>query len=94
MHMVTPTFVTVYRLTEFDSLESALANVGEAERFHTRSAPVEGGTIAVYHGDAAYEDLDFARPGPRRRANMLDSRWWWEEHDGAGVGPWPEPIGL
>jgi len=46
--------------------------------------------IAFYPGDISYETLDADADGPRRRCYMLESGWWWEEHDGKNNGPSPK----
>lgn len=92
IEMVTPTFVTLDWLRRYSSAAEAIESVGEPSRFHTHITKVDDGQIAFYEGDAAYDSLDPAAPGPRRRVNMLSSGWWWEEHDGLGNGPWPRPV--
>ena len=92
IELVTPTFVTLDWLRRFTTVNQALADVVEPVNFHTHITQIERGSIAFYDGDVAYESLDPEQPGPRRRANMLDTGWWWEEHDGRGNGPWPAPI--
>lgn len=82
IELVTPTFVTLAWLTRFDTADAALGAIDTVQSFHTRSIETDAGRIALYHGDAGYESGDLGAAGPRRRANMLDSGWWWEEHDG------------
>lgn len=92
LEFVTPTFVTLNWLRQFDSAAQALASIRGPQCFHTRTVKTAAGSVALYDGDVAYESLDPEQPGPRRRANMFDSGWWWEEHDGEGNGPWPAPL--
>jgi 8-oxo-dGTP pyrophosphatase MutT (NUDIX family) len=97
IEFVTPTFVTLDWLRRHDSVSSAIADVAGPVCYHTHIKPVSDGMIAVYEGDVAYVDGennvgDLDEPGPRRRCYMLDSAWWWEEHDGAGNGPSPAPA--
>ena len=95
IEMVTPTFVTLDWLRNHDSVAGLIGAIGAARSFHTRILPVEDpapGNIAFYHGDVSYESLDPETPGPRRRCYMLESAWWWEEHDGNGNGPSPPPT--
>ena len=66
--------------------------IGEPVCFNTRITDTPQGKVAFYEGDVAYETLDASAPGPRRRANMFHSGWWWEEHDGDGNGPWTACI--
>jgi hypothetical protein len=48
------------------------------EHFATRLAGVEGGAVAMYHGDAGYDDADPDRPGRRHRLWMLEVGWRYE----------------
>ena len=41
----------------------------------TEVASVPGGGVTLWQGDAAYEDLDTEKPGPRNRLLMLDTGW-------------------
>lgn len=94
IEVVTPTFVTLDWLRRHDTVNSAVADIDGPLTYHTRIHQVEGadpGMIALYHGDVAYESGDHGTAGPRRRAYMLESAWWWEEHDGLGNGPSPPP---
>ena len=92
IEVVTPTFVTLDWIRRHANIAELQASVGRAVDYHTRIIATLGGNIAFYAGDAAYESLDPAATGPRRRANMLASGWWWEEHDGSGVGPAPAAL--
>ena len=49
-----------------------------AERFETRFAPIDGGLVAVYAGDVAYETGTLDDPGPRHRLWMIGSGWRYE----------------
>lgn len=93
VELVTPTFVTLDWLRRMREPRAALAAIGARHMpFHTHILPTDDGNIAFYAGDAAYDSMDPHAPGPRRRANMLKSGWWWEEHDGHGNGPAPAPL--
>ena len=63
--------------------ESALVRFSQwtPPRFATRFAKVEGGLVALYHGDAGSDDVDPARPGPRRRLWMVGPQWRYERTD-------------
>jgi len=89
---VTPTFVTLDWLRRYSTVADAKADVDEPVEFHTHILQTDNGNIAFYKGDVAYDSLDLAAAGPRRRCNMLDTGWWWEEHDGQGNGPWAGPV--
>ncbi len=81
-----PTWVTLFELAAHDDVATAVAwTQGRTpEHFATKVAPVEGGVVALWHGDAAYgEDPatpgeDPHRPGPRHRLVMLDAGWHYE----------------
>ncbi|MAP12243.1 MAG: NUDIX hydrolase [Gammaproteobacteria bacterium] len=92
IEVVTPTFVTLDWLRRYARVADVIADINGPVKFHTHITAVEDGNIAFYHGDVAYNSLDPSAPGPRRRANMLKSGWWWEEHDGNGNGPWTQPV--
>lgn len=93
VELVTPTFVTLDWLRRMGDVNSAMRAVGDTyTRYHTHILATDDGNIAFYEGDVAYESMDPHAPGPRRRANMLNTGWWWEEHDGGGRGPSPAPL--
>jgi 8-oxo-dGTP pyrophosphatase MutT (NUDIX family) len=75
-----PTWITLEQLIGFATVADALADLGSRppEYFSTRFAAVEGGAVAMYHGDAGYEDDDAERPGPRHRLWMLADGWRYE----------------
>jgi 8-oxo-dGTP pyrophosphatase MutT (NUDIX family) len=75
-----PTWITLETLKDFASVSAALAELGEQqpEYFATRLASVEGGGVALYHGDAGYETGDGAAVGPRHRLWMIESGWRYE----------------
>ncbi|MBT6278115.1 MAG: NUDIX hydrolase [Chromatiales bacterium] len=94
IEIVTPTFVTLDWIRRFDNLDAAFASIDAPMCYHTHITQTPQGAIAFYAGDTAYDSLDPTQPGPRRRANMLETGWWWEEHDGEGNGPWTKPVGF
>lgn len=67
-----PTYVTLAELRSFRTVDEAL------EMLSSRAIPfilprpvrVDGGTVSLYPGDAAYETLELERPGPRFRLVM------------------------
>lgn len=87
IELAPPTWITLEHLARFADVDDALATLRAtpAERFETRFAPVEGGAVALYHGDVAYDDLDPepSRPGGRHRLWMVASGWRYER-DGWG----------
>src|SRR5262245_53135936 len=80
IELAPPTFVTLIELSRFGAVTPALAaaRARTPERFTTRIAKTEGGVVALWHGDAGYENGDAARPGPRHRLWMLDAGWRYE----------------
>ena len=75
-----PTWITLEQLAGFTSVAEALAAlaIGPPEYFATRFATVDGGAVALYHGDSGYDDQVADRPGPRHRLWMLDTGWRYE----------------
>jgi 8-oxo-dGTP pyrophosphatase MutT (NUDIX family) len=82
IELAPPTWITLEHLAAHPTAGAALGALRSRppEHFATRFAVVEGGAVALYHGDAAYDDLDPARPGPRHRLWMLDDGWRYERH--------------
>jgi 8-oxo-dGTP pyrophosphatase MutT (NUDIX family) len=78
-----PTWITLEHLAPFTSVSDAMSGLGAGppEYFATRFAPVAGGAVALYHGDAGYEDEVPDRPGGRHRLWMLDAGWRYERSD-------------
>jgi len=75
-----PTWITLEQLKGFADADHAIASLGgcEPEYFSTRFAAVDGGGVALYHGDAGYEASDAMLDGTRHRLWMLDSGWRYE----------------
>jgi 8-oxo-dGTP pyrophosphatase MutT (NUDIX family) len=75
-----PTWITLEQLAGFESVGLAMEALGrqQPEYFSTRLAAVDGGGVALYHGDAGYEASDGAAVGGRHRLWMLESGWWYE----------------
>jgi len=80
IQLAPPTWVSLHRLAGYADVPTAIADsrLRTPEVFTTRLAPVEGGTVALYHGDAGYEDAVADRPGPRHRLWMVESGWRYE----------------
>jgi len=75
-----PTFVSLFELQQASTVDAALdrARTREPERFTTAIARVDDGAVALWHGDAGYEDRVADRPGPRHRLWMLSDAWRYE----------------
>ena len=72
-----PTWITLHTLEAYPDVAGALEAL-EAEPpeiYATRICVVEGGVLALYAGDAGYDDDDPHRPGPRHRLAMMDAGW-------------------
>ena len=80
-----PTWITLEHLAEFTSADDALHRLAARppEWFATRFSAVEGGAVALYDGDAGYDDEDASLPGPRHRLWMLEEGWRYERTTGA-----------
>jgi 8-oxo-dGTP pyrophosphatase MutT (NUDIX family) len=80
IELAPPTWITLEQLRPFRTVSEALQALSSrpAEHFATRFARVDGGAVALYHGDAGYETSDATAPGPRHRLWMLDSGWRYE----------------
>jgi 8-oxo-dGTP pyrophosphatase MutT (NUDIX family) len=72
IELVPPTFVTLHYLRGYDSVETALAGlaVGGPRRYVTKIAGSDEGMVALWQGDAGYDEKDPSRPGPRHRLTM------------------------
>jgi 8-oxo-dGTP pyrophosphatase MutT (NUDIX family) len=75
-----PTWITLEQLAPFATTAEALATLAgrPPEWFATRFAVVDGGAVALYHGDSGYEDQVTDRPGGRHRLWMLEDGWRYE----------------
>ena len=73
-----PTFVTLADLAEQASVEGALAAAAQRNpvpRYSTRWGAVDGGAVALWHGDAGYDTNNPDEPGPRHRLWMRPEGW-------------------
>jgi 8-oxo-dGTP pyrophosphatase MutT (NUDIX family) len=77
IELIPPTWVTLHALTDSASTAEACATARsrEPQIYLTHIARVDGGIASIWEGDAAYDDLDTAKPGPRNRLLMLDTGW-------------------
>lgn len=80
IELAPPTWITLEQLRPYRTVTEALGALAARppEHFATRFAMVEGGAVALYHGDAGYETADAAAEGPRHRLWMLESGWHYE----------------
>lgn len=73
IELVPPTFVTLHYLCQHESVDDALQNLAPADgprRYVTQIAAGDDGVAVLWAGDAGYEALDPAAPGPRHRLTM------------------------
>lgn len=77
IEIIPPTWMTLLLLTEESTVDATLAaaSAREPQIYRTHIARVEGGIASIWQGDAAYDDGDMSRPGPRNRLLMLDDGW-------------------
>lgn len=77
IEIIPPTWMTLRLLTEESTVDAALAAARsrDPQIYLTHITRVEGGIASIWQGDAAYEDGDTSKPGPRNRLLMLDDGW-------------------
>ncbi|HEX9467564.1 MAG TPA: NUDIX hydrolase [Acidimicrobiia bacterium] len=75
--LIPPTWMTLLRLAELDTVETALSQARTAKPsvYVTRIELINDAIAAIWSGDAAYEDGDVTKPGPRHRLVMLPDGW-------------------
>jgi hypothetical protein len=69
--------MTLRLLAQEQSVDATLAaaRASEPQIYVTHIARVEGGVASIWQGDAAYDDGDTTKPGPRKRLLMLEDGW-------------------
>jgi 8-oxo-dGTP pyrophosphatase MutT (NUDIX family) len=77
IELIPPTWMTLRLLSEHRTVDETLAAAGarEPQIYVTHIARVDGGIASIWQGDAAYDDGDTGKPGPRNRLLMLDDGW-------------------
>jgi hypothetical protein len=80
IELAPPTWITLFELSRYAEVDEALAASAarEPEHFTTQVAFVEGGVVALWHGDVGYDVRDAAVDGPRHRLWMMDDGWRYE----------------
>jgi 8-oxo-dGTP pyrophosphatase MutT (NUDIX family) len=83
IELIPPTWVTLRWLADVATVDEALAlaHVTAPEIFVTRVSHFEGGRAAIWAGDAAYDDGDMSKPGPRNRLLMHREGTWQLERE-------------
>jgi hypothetical protein len=81
--LLPPTYITLDTLLRFSTARQALEAFADREppRYATRLSEVEGGMVARYEEDVAYDSADLDAPGPRHRLWMLQRGWRYERTD-------------
>ncbi len=84
-----PTWIVLEWLASYPDTATALQTftAGVPQWCVTKFGRVEGGMVAMYHGDAGYDTDDPETQGDRHRLLMLDSGWRYERTN------WPEREG-
>ena len=81
--LVPPTWVTLYHLSRYQPVDTLLERLGarDARFYETRAVNRSDGVrVALWSGDAGYEDWDADRAGPRHRLVMPEHGFTFE-HD-------------
>jgi 8-oxo-dGTP pyrophosphatase MutT (NUDIX family) len=81
IELAPPQYVTLLALLDHDDVAAAVAGVSSGEPFEVtpRMCFADGGVaVCVYDDDAAYDDLDLEKPGPRHRLVMSAGGWVYE----------------
>ena len=81
--LVPPTWVTLYHLSRYQPVDTLLKRLGarDARFYETRAVKRSDGVrVALWSGDAGYEDWDADRAGPRHRLVMPEQGFTFE-HD-------------
>jgi 8-oxo-dGTP pyrophosphatase MutT (NUDIX family) len=80
IELAPPTWITLFELSRFADVDEALGGCAtrEPEHFTTHVALVDGGVVALWHGDAGYDDEDVDCEGPRHRLWMVGDGWRYE----------------
>jgi 8-oxo-dGTP pyrophosphatase MutT (NUDIX family) len=77
IELIPPTWVTLHTLADAETTAAVCeaARGRDPQIYVTHIANVDGGIASIWEGDAAYDDLDTDKPGPRNRLLMLDTGW-------------------
>ncbi len=83
IELLPPTFVSLTELSPFNSAEQALQAVAEQTPFvfHPRFSKQGDDVVALYSGDAGYENSDANMPGRRHRCVMRPGEWRYERSE-------------
>ncbi len=84
VELAPPTFVTLHELSGCADVQAALAMARgrSPERFETHIAVGDQGPVALWHGDAGWEQSSLDVEGARHRLSMFKSSWHYERDAG------------
>ncbi len=73
-----PTWVTLHDLVEHTTVASALAAAHAVvpRWYRTRPSELDGERVALFDGDAGFDDGDASRAGPRHRLTLHRGAAW------------------
>jgi 8-oxo-dGTP pyrophosphatase MutT (NUDIX family) len=82
IEMAAPTWMTLSGLAQFTEFAEYVADARQRPElvFATHLAHAETGPVAIWEGDAGYDDADLECPGPRHRLYMGRGPWRYEGH--------------
>jgi 8-oxo-dGTP pyrophosphatase MutT (NUDIX family) len=80
VELAPPTWMTLRYLSQFASVADLMVDAHERQPvvYETHIGRTEGGMIAIWAGDCAYESGDTDSPGPRHRLIMASPEWRFE----------------
>lgn len=78
IELAPPTWMSLHGLQEFATASDALdaARAGEVTYYATRIGSLDGALVALWDGDAGYDDADASMVGARHRLVMRDGMPW------------------
>ena len=81
IELAPPTWITLTLLSSFSSVQAALDDLDKMDPifYRTHMAKSDGGTVAMWEGDAGYEANDPDISGARHRLTMLDNKYFFEQ---------------
>ena len=82
VELAPPTWMTLRYLSQFTTVADLMtdAHARQPDVYETHIGRTEGGMVAIWAGDCAYESGDTDAPGPRHRLIMANPQWRLE-HD-------------
>jgi len=83
IELAPPTWMSLNLLAGWPTVAEALAGLDDLdpEFYETHIGRSGDGAVAMWSGDAGYEDSDASQPGPRHRLTMADDAYVFERTD-------------